>query len=383
MSKSTFNLDPLLKSLTIESKSNEDSAPTVFIDSEDSFFDAVEDVSKHGRVALDAEGVDLGRTGELTIITLQGFDEEIKESPIYVVDVEVLSGDRVFSKTTPSLRPLLEDSSVTKVMFDCRSDSDALFHQFDVSLSGVLDLQVFDQAVLIHAGEAPPRNTTFFVHGVPMLSNMEKVLSCYSINAGMDKKGAPHKSDINVWKKRPLGAASVKYAANDVHVIKLLSKEMQSAGVPTSLMERVVFHSKRCEGMFRDRTTQVIFCADKGFVMEEHPIISLEDLPSDHPCKSRKKAVSYTEERWNTAVAGLRTNPHNANANYCNVLFILQHNDWYTDEGRKEIRRLAAKYPFTPNQRQKIANPPSLRREYDSDVEDDFEWQQGYYWSDY
>ena len=56
--------------------------------------------------------------------------------PIYVVIIEVLGGDRVFSKTLPSFHSLLEDSAVTKVTFDCRCDSNALFHQFGVFLAG-------------------------------------------------------------------------------------------------------------------------------------------------------------------------------------------------------------------------------------------------------
>ncbi len=47
-----------------------------------------------------------------------------------------LGGDRVFSKTLPSFHSLLEDSAVTKVTFDCRCDSNALFHQFGVFLAG-------------------------------------------------------------------------------------------------------------------------------------------------------------------------------------------------------------------------------------------------------
>jgi hypothetical protein len=44
-------------------------------------------------------------------------------------------GREVFSSSGKSLKSLLESDSVKKISFDCRSDSDALFHQFQVSLS--------------------------------------------------------------------------------------------------------------------------------------------------------------------------------------------------------------------------------------------------------
>jgi len=367
---STCNVDSLLKDLSIKSAATE--VPVVIVDSEDKFIDAVKEVSAHSRVAFDAEGVNLGRTGELTIATFQGFDGVAEETPIYVVDVEVLGGDRVFSKTLPSFRSLLEDSAVTKVTFDCRSDSDALFHQFGVSLAGVLDLQVFDQAVRIHQGELPPKKNIYFEHGgVPLLSGMEKVLSRYSAETAIGKSSAPHKRDSNVWKKRPLSVASVKYAGNDVNVIKILWEKMNSARVPTWLMEKVILHSKRYEGMFRDKEKEVHPCFDKDFVMEEHGIIIENELPSSHPRKPRK-AANYTEERWQKAVMGLHSKQPNA---YNDVLFVLQHNDWYTEEARKELKRLSLSYPFTVKQRNSIANPPALIAR-----EDSFE---GDYYGDY
>jgi exonuclease 3'-5' domain-containing protein 1 len=59
-------------------------------------------------------------------------------------DVLALGGAATFGTVelgTP-LRALLESPDVIKVTFDCRADSDALFHQFQVRLTGVLDLQV-------------------------------------------------------------------------------------------------------------------------------------------------------------------------------------------------------------------------------------------------
>jgi len=227
---------------------------------------------------------------------------------------------------------------LTKVTFDCRGDSDALFHQFGVSLAGVLDLQVFDQAVRIHQGELPPKKNIYFTQaGLPLLSGMEKVLSHYSAETAIGKSSAPHRGDSNVWKKRPLSVASVNYAGNDVNVIKILWEKMDNVRVPTWLMEKVILHSKRYEGMFRDKEKEVDRYFEKNFVMEEHGIILENELPSSHPRKP-SKAATYTEERWQKAVMGLHSKQPNV---YNDVLFVLQHNDWYTEEARKEMKRLS------------------------------------------
>ena len=76
----------------------------------------------------------LSRKGALTIITVA------TEDKAYVLDVLKL-GQAVFSS---GLGEILEDKSRKKLMFDCRQDSDALWHQFNVKLTGVLDLQLLE-----------------------------------------------------------------------------------------------------------------------------------------------------------------------------------------------------------------------------------------------
>jgi hypothetical protein len=342
----------------------------VLVDSEDELLSAIIDVGAHPRVAFDCEGVNLGRSGELTIATFQGISGDPDDTPIFVVDVEALGGDRVFSNEWVSFRSILEDASITKVTFDCRGDSDALFHQFGVSLAGTLDLQIFDQAVRIHNGEAPPkRNTYLYNGGIPLLSNMEQVLSRYSTLTKIDKSSAPHRWDNSVWKKRPLTEASVRYAANDVNVIKVLRQNMNAAAVPNWLMERVASHSKRYEAIFRDRSKEVVRTCEKTFVMEEHGIILENELPASHP-KKPCQAAPHAQQKWDKAVTSLRLKGPSA---FDDVLFVLQHNDWYTDDGRKELRRLAQSYPFTSKQRTRIAYPPSLKRQ-----DDDSDWGYDY-----
>jgi hypothetical protein len=66
----------------------------------------------------------------------------VLSQPAYVVDVLALGSREAFRS---GLGKLLESRDVLKVTLDCRTDSDALAHQFEVRLANVLDLQVLEQ----------------------------------------------------------------------------------------------------------------------------------------------------------------------------------------------------------------------------------------------
>ena len=66
-------------------------------------------------------------------------------------------GQVIFSS---ELGEILEDKSRKKLMFDCRQDSDALWHQFEVKLSEVLDLQLLE-VIFRRENSPPPRLRSF------------------------------------------------------------------------------------------------------------------------------------------------------------------------------------------------------------------------------
>ena len=101
---------------------------------EDAIAELKEMIERDIVLAVDCEGVSLSRKGALTVITVA------TEEKVFIVDVLKL-GRSVFSA---GLAEILEDKSQEKLMFDCRQDSDALWHQFRVKLTGVLDLQLFE-----------------------------------------------------------------------------------------------------------------------------------------------------------------------------------------------------------------------------------------------
>lgn len=94
---------------------------------------------------LDLEGVNLGRNGSISILSLYA----LHKKTIYLVDVYKL-GKAAFSNPEPgehtSLRAILESPSIKKVLFDVRNDSDALFSHYNIRLDGIQDLQLMELA---------------------------------------------------------------------------------------------------------------------------------------------------------------------------------------------------------------------------------------------
>jgi hypothetical protein len=242
---------------------------------------AVENLSKYDEIAFDCEGVDLSRNGALTLACFCGCGgvEEEEETVVYMIDVLKIGQAKIFPQTSTgiNLKTILESHSHLKIMFDSRSDSDALYHQFGVRLANVLDLQVFDQGCRIARGESPPARSGSWVPYVKGMKAILKNYLSYEIQRELDLGGdAPHSADQNVWGKRPLNEISLKYASDDVLIIKHMLKIMKDRQIPDDLMHAVVFHSNKRVGEFRESPRVIVWDGSKAmktFILEEHPIV--------------------------------------------------------------------------------------------------------------
>ena len=85
-------------------------------------------------IAVDAEGINLCRDGELCLLQVAP-----RSGAILLFDIAKL-GQEAFN--TGRLKELLESPSLVKLWYDCRADADALFHQFGVLPKNVYDVQV-------------------------------------------------------------------------------------------------------------------------------------------------------------------------------------------------------------------------------------------------
>ncbi|KAJ6862680.1 piRNA biogenesis protein EXD1-like isoform X2 [Populus alba x Populus x berolinensis] len=82
-------------------------------------------------IGFDCEGVDLCRHGTLCVMQLAFPDA------IYLVDA-IKGGESLIR----ACKPALESSHITKVIHDCKRDSEALYFQFGIKLHNVVDTQI-------------------------------------------------------------------------------------------------------------------------------------------------------------------------------------------------------------------------------------------------
>ena len=203
-------------------------------------------------LAVDCEGVSLSRKGALTIVTVA------TEEKAYVFDVLKL-GKAVFSG---GLGEILEDKSHEMLMFDCREDADALWHQFNVKLSGVLDLQLLE---IMYRRENAAANPSHFAssyarswrpHDIESIYGFGRCLELYvqdrNLMKAKDTGSRLLKHDSGIWRKRPLSERLIEYCSVDTVGMFRLFEKMKY--VYAREQDRLRVASERYADMIRGKT---------------------------------------------------------------------------------------------------------------------------------
>lgn len=154
-------------------------------------------------IALDLEGRSLGRSGSICIITLATY------STVYIIDMVLLGAQALDSSS--ALKTVLESCHITKLMFDCRADCDALFFLYNVRLRNVCDLQISSCFALFP-----------MARHLPSMKDVFRVLGLFAEedtdikNAGRDLFNPESGGSFDRWEERPLTGILLQYCAVDV-----------------------------------------------------------------------------------------------------------------------------------------------------------------------
>lgn len=148
--------------------------------------------SKSNDLALDVEGVDLGRRGDVSLVTIATRDNEC-----YLFDI--LDCKTPDDTEIKFLKTLLEDACKKKIIHDCRMDSDALWHIACIQIKNVHDTSCFHTVT-----EAEQE------------VNLNNLLKFHKIEANVVRDGNVYRQNHAFWAKRPLTEKMITWAANDV-----------------------------------------------------------------------------------------------------------------------------------------------------------------------
>ena len=246
------------------------------VDNELALSDAISELNKYTQgnnnlLAVDCEGVSLSRKGELTILSIA------TKEKVYIFDVFKV-GKAIFSG---GLKEILEDSTRQKLSFDCRQDSDALWHQFNVKLAGVLDLQLLE---VMYRRENPtsesknvpnPAPKTMFrrykrrsqlTDQIEKINGYKRCLELYleddKLVTVKDSGRQLFKLNPLAWKKRPLPEKLVQYCIVDtMAMFKLYDKmkdilsNMEEARLKIASQKYAEFYRGKEERLFNNYET--------------------------------------------------------------------------------------------------------------------------------
>ncbi|CAL4949205.1 unnamed protein product [Urochloa decumbens] len=180
-------------------------------------------------IGFDCEGVDLCRNGALCIMQL-AFPHVA-----YLVDA-IEGGEELIQ----ACKPALESEHITKVIHDCKRDSEALYFQFGIKLHNVMDTQIAYSLIEEQEGKKKNDDYISFVsllgdpryYGIPY-PEKEEVRTLL-------------RQDPNFWKSRPLTDMMVRGAIDDVRFLLKIHEKMMEKLSKVSLWRLAVRSELYC-----------------------------------------------------------------------------------------------------------------------------------------
>ena len=157
-------------------------------------------------VALDLEGISLGRHGKISIVQLSTPEQ------CFLFD---MLGKRSDDALAGWLRPILESRDVVKIIHDCRMDADALMHHLGIRLENVHDTSSWNAAI----SGTVDANLNDTLAANLLMENKARDPDMYKINRAF-------------WAVRPLTRKMIDWAAGDIESMFDLHRAQTAADTP-------------------------------------------------------------------------------------------------------------------------------------------------------
>ena len=181
-------------------------------------------------IAVDLEGEKLGRGGTISILQIYPLNCD----EIYLFDINQLGKIAFENADEPlyTLKHLLQSNDYTKIMYDPRADSDALYHLYGVKLRNVTCVQLMNAAYRIYYQAYAMK----YVMGLKKAIEKDLVIIDYKLRReflkikddGLKLFDAKSGGSYAIFNQRPLPKAIQLYCSLDVVLLPDLYSKYKS-----------------------------------------------------------------------------------------------------------------------------------------------------------
>ncbi|KAF2078104.1 hypothetical protein CYY_000575 [Polysphondylium violaceum] len=158
-------------------------------------------------IGLDCEAIEMGKNGQLSLIQIS----TESSARVYLFDIIALGA----SAFKYGLKDILESKNILKIVHDCRRDSEILFHQHQVQLGHIYDVQIAHALVQKkEQGNIPIRRYGFHELTHTYARNFSEV----AVNIKFQAKEL-FVNENTIWGQRPLPKLMIDYASLDAAIL--------------------------------------------------------------------------------------------------------------------------------------------------------------------
>jgi hypothetical protein len=165
---------------------------------------------------------------------------------------------------------------VTKIIHDCKMDSDALFHLFGITLHNVHDTSCFHTIIT----------------GIED-SNLNDVLEHNGVPTNMIRDKNVYKNNPTFWATRPLKSKMIQWASSDVDKLLQVASKQHGGLAGGAHVERAMSMSTRNVAMVRDMQVE------RGLECKA-PIGSFIGIRGKNLRSLQKRTRTFIYQQWSS-----------------------------------------------------------------------------------